>query len=108
MRRNGRGVDRGAGLGGDRLGGGVGLLGREAALLDRAGGGVAGGEHVGHAAHARVRVDLEEAVARRPGSPAMRGPRRRGSAITASAAISSPVSVTSAPLDHLASRGRRR
>ena len=36
-RRHGRSCDRGAGLGGDRLGGGVGLLGGEAALLDRPG-----------------------------------------------------------------------
>ena len=52
--------DGGAGLGGDRLGGGIRLLGREAALLDRLVRGIAGGEDV--AGHARVGVDLEEAV----------------------------------------------
>ena len=54
--------DRGAGFGGDRLGGSVGLLGGETALFDRPRSGVAGGEHVAHTGHAAVRVDRDEPV----------------------------------------------
>ena len=67
----GSGREVGAGLGGDRLGGGVRLLGGEAALLDRPGRGVAGGEDVARAGDAAVLVDFDEAVGvcRQAGDP---------------------------------------
>jgi hypothetical protein len=58
-----RRLRRGAELGGDRGGDGVGLLGRKAALLDRERGGVARRVDAGRAAHAAVPVDRDESVA---------------------------------------------
>ena len=49
-------------VGGDRFGGRVGLLGGDAALLDREVGDVADGEGVGEAADPRVVVDRDEAL----------------------------------------------
>jgi hypothetical protein len=49
-------LEVGAGLGRDQFGCGVRLLASDAALLDGEAGDVAGGENVGQAAHAAVRV----------------------------------------------------
>ena len=67
----GAGREVGAGLGRDRLGRGVGLLGGEAALLDRPGRRVAGGEDVARAGDAAVLVDSDEAlgIRRQAGDP---------------------------------------
>jgi hypothetical protein len=64
--------------------GDVSLLRRQAALGDREVGAVAGGIHVGEAAHAAVVVDRDEPWAS-AGSPGMAGPDSEGSATTASA-----------------------
>jgi hypothetical protein len=54
--------DRGAGEGGDRLGGCVGLLSGEATVFYWEVGGVAGGVDAFHAAHFGVAVDCDESV----------------------------------------------
>ena len=85
--------DRRARLGRDRLGGGVGLLGGEPALLDRL-------VVASPAANTCAVTRAWASMAKEPvlvGSPAMYGPVRRGRAITASAGISRPSRVTSAP-----------
>ena len=66
---NGTGSTCGAERVGDRGGGGVGLLRREPALLDREGRRVSGGEHVVGARDVAVRVGRQEPllVARQPG-----------------------------------------
>ena len=56
------GCDRGAGQRGDRLRRRVGLLGAEAAVLDREVDRVAGGVDALDVAHPAVRVDADEAV----------------------------------------------
>ena len=56
------GLDRRADRGGDHLGHGVGLLGREAALLDREAGAVAGGVDVRRPRDTPMRVDRDESV----------------------------------------------
>ena len=67
----GTGREVGAGLGRDRLGRGVGLLGGEAALFDRSGRRVAGGEDVARAGDTAVLVDSDESVGvrRQAGDP---------------------------------------
>src|SRR3954447_13213068 len=54
--------DRGASSRRDRLGGGVGLLAGEPALLDAMVGGVAGGVYVGRTGHAAVPIDRQESI----------------------------------------------
>ena len=75
-------VDRRAGRGGDRLGDGVGLLGGQAALLERERGDVARGVDVVDAGDPAVAVDRDEPVpsAGRPrmGWPSGRAARRPG------------------------------
>ena len=61
--RNGLGSTSAPNSRGDRLGGGVGLLGGDAALLDRAGGCVTRGVHVVEALDAAVQIHWDEAVA---------------------------------------------
>jgi hypothetical protein len=56
------GLDCGTEPGRDVLGGGVGLLGSQAALLDRKRRSVAGGIDIVDAPHAGVLVDRDEAV----------------------------------------------
>jgi hypothetical protein len=64
---------------GDRRRGQVGLLGGQAALLDRPRGHVAGGEDTLDADHGIVAVNGDEAlvIARQPGKSRPRQPRRR-------------------------------
>ena len=68
---------------GNRLGGSVGELGGDAALLDREVGDVAGGVDVVEAADAPVRVDRDEAVERlrQPVEARAAQPRQRDDAV---------------------------
>jgi hypothetical protein len=71
-------LDRRAGQRRDRLGSAVGLLGGDAAVLDREIGGMAGGEHVLERADPAVRVDRNEPAARTAGHPGRRRPEQLG------------------------------
>ena len=77
--RERNGLHRRAELVGDRGGGGVGLLRRKTALLDRETGGVTGGQHAACAHDVPVRVRRQEAlgVARQARDPPVR-PRQEG------------------------------
>ena len=79
-------LELGAGAGGDRLGGRVGLLGGDSALLEREAGRVARGPDVDLAVHLSEWVGREEARARRAESPSQARafePRQRHGAVGA-------------------------